>query len=137
MCGYRIVELLRGNVEGGHRTQPEQNLLRRGHQGSPADQLHIQPERQEDGGAQRGPGLHIPSLPSHLLAPGGMFTQCATFVLSILSLPVSALDRKPSLQGTLHKPRYENSTAQTVTPTTSNHHPCQRHKLGAKDGPDS
>ena len=47
------------------------------------------------------------------------------------------LDRKPSLQGTLCKPKYENSTTQNVTPTTSNHHPCHRHELGAKDGPNS
>ena len=64
----------------------------------------------------------------------------ATFVLRILSLAPSlssprespkwtTLDRKPSLQSTLHKPKYENSTTQNVTPTTSNHHRC--HKLGA------
>ena len=34
-------------------------------------------------------------------------------------------------------PKYENSTTQNVTPTTSNHDPCHHHKLGAKDGPDS
>ena len=50
---------------------------------------------------------------------------------------MTALDRKPSLQGTLHKPKYEDSITQHVTPTTSNHHPCHCHKLGAKDGPDS
>ena len=37
----------------------------------------------------------------------------------------------------LHKPKYENSTTKNVTPTTSNHHLCHHHKLGAKDGPDS
>ena len=47
------------------------------------------------------------------------------------------LDCKPSLQGTLYKPKYENSTTQNVTPTTADYHPCHRHKLGAKDGPNS
>ena len=53
------------------------------------------------------------------------------FVLSILSLAptgyppreVPQVDRKTSVQSTLHKPKYENSTEQNVTPTTSNHHP--------------
>ena len=82
-----------------------------------------------------------------LVTIGGMFARRATFVLSIVSLapslssprevPQAARDRKPSMQSTLHKPKYENSTTQNVTPTTSIHHPCQHHKLGAKDGPDS
>ena len=49
----------------------------------------------------------------------------------------TAPDRKPSLQGTLHKTKYEISTTQNGTPTASNHHPCHRHKVGAKDGPNS
>ena len=68
--------------------------------------------------------------------------------LSILSLApslsspreVPQVDRtrpQPSLQGTLYKPKYEDSTTQNVTPTTSNHHPCHRQKPGAKDGPDA
>ena len=40
---------------------------------------------------------------------------------------------QPSVQSTLHKPKYENSTTQNVSPTTSNHHPCHHHKLGARD----
>ena len=56
----------------------------------------------------------------------GAHARHAIFVLSILSLAPSshwevppsrtALDHKPSLQGTLHKPKYENSTTQNVTP---------------------
>ena len=62
--------------------------------------------------------------------PGGMFARRATFVLGILS-PAPSLSSprevrqvdhtSPSLQGTSHKPKYENSTTQNVTPTTSNH----------------
>ena len=48
-----------------------------------------------------------------------------------------ALDRKPSLKGTTQKSKYETSTTHNVTPITYNHRPCHRHKLGAKDGPDS
>ena len=59
------------------------------------------------------------------------------FILTLGSPPSRPLDRKPSLQGTLYKPNYENSTTQNVILTTSNHHPCHRHKLGAKDGPNS
>ena len=77
-----------------------------------------------------------------------MFARHATFVLSILSLApglsspweIPQVDRtrpQTSVQGTLYKPKYENSTTQNVTPTTSNHHPCHRHVLGAKDGANS
>ena len=88
-------------------------------------------------------------LNSTLAIFGGMFARRATFVLSILLQPQvhphrgkspkwTALDRKPCLQSTLYKPpKYENSTTQNVTPTTSNHHPCHHHEPGAKDGPDS
>ena len=72
-----------------------------------------------------------------------------TLVVSFLSLApnlssawrVPQLDRKASLQSTLHMKykitlhaKYENSTTQNVTPTTSKLYPCQHHKLGAKDG---
>ena len=49
--------------------------------------------------------------------------------------PPSRLDRKHSLQCTLHKPKCENSTTHNVTPTTSNHRCCHCDKRGAKDGP--
>ena len=67
----------------------------------------------------------------------------ATFVLSILALApsLSSAREVPQVDRTrpckARCPKYENSTTQNVTPTTSNHHPCHRHKLGAKDGPES
>ena len=72
---------------------------------------------------------------------GGTFARCAPcacpvrfICIKILSLALSSsspsefpqVDRKHSVQTTVHKLKYEKSTTQNVTTTTSNHQLCKR-----------